>query len=462
MNVVMDVVFKCLCWRSDGLGRLARLALLLVTLGGAVQAVAQPVYGDARPDAPELAARGPLPVGVRTLQVVNPDQLDVLHSTPAQPGPRYARPLTLEIWYPARLAPGQQQLTTYTDVLGAGANDRQRPNTPFQFQGRAVRDAAPAVAPATAYPLLIVSHGYPGSRLMMSYLTENLASKGYVVVAIDHTDSTRADKGAFASTLHNRALDDLFVLNRIAALATPGSGSFLAGLADADNTGLIGYSMGGYGVLNAAGAGVSAAAVKAVPEAQLALRQNGNAAFVASQDTRIKAVVAFAPWGQRLHVWDADGLAGLRVPTLFVVGSQDDISGYEDGVKRLFEGAVHAQRYLLTYQNARHNVAPNPGPAAADSNFNDFTAYAEPVWDVHRINNINQHFLTAFLGRYLKQQPDLQAYLDLLPQAADGKWSQDAQGRQLPDHSYWKGFSARTAVGLEWHQLAPASTPSSP
>ncbi len=38
------------------------------------------------------------------------------------------------------------------------------------------------------FPLVFVSHGYPGSRYFMTYLT-NLESKGYVVAAIDHTDS---------------------------------------------------------------------------------------------------------------------------------------------------------------------------------------------------------------------------------------------------------------------------------
>jgi predicted dienelactone hydrolase len=57
--------------------------------------------------------------------------------------------------------------------------------------------AARRAVAAASYPLVIVSHGYPGSRLQMSYLTENLASKGYVVVAIDHLESTRADKAGF-------------------------------------------------------------------------------------------------------------------------------------------------------------------------------------------------------------------------------------------------------------------------
>ena len=256
------------------------LALVLAAPVGA-----QEFYGDARPDAPELAARGPLAVGARTVTVEHVDQLDVMRVSAATPDPRYTRKLVLEVWYPAQLAPGQPERTVYTDVLGAGPNNPARPNTPFSFDGRAARDAAPG--PGT-YPLAIVSHGYPGSRLQMSYLTENLASKGYVVVAIDHAESTRLDKAGFASTLRNRQLDDLFVLDTVAAWSRPGSGHFLAGRVDADRTALIGYSMGGYGALNAA----------------------------MTSDARIKAVVAFAPWGGAHKVWDA--AAHRTVPEMFL------------------------------------------------------------------------------------------------------------------------------------------------
>jgi predicted dienelactone hydrolase len=428
------------------------LALGMTALSASAPAIGQEAtqwyYGDARPDAPELAARGPLKVGVRTLVAEHKDQLDVLRYSADKPDPRYARKLTLEVWYPASLAAGQKEHTVYTDVLGSGANDPARPNTPFQFIGRAARDAAPASPVAAAqsarYPLVIVSHGYPGSRLQMSYLTENLASKGYVVVAIDHLESTRADKAGFASTLLNRRLDDLFVLNTVAAWAKPGSGNFLAGVVDADNTALIGYSMGGYGALNAVGAGVSAAAAAYVPGGKLAVNQQGDPSYEAARDPRIKAVVAFAPWGGAHKVWDDAGLASVRTPTLFISGDQDDVAGYQDGVLRLFQGTIHADRYLLTYVGGRHNSAPNPPPAAAAASFDDFMAYSEPVWDSRRINNINQHFVTAFLGIQLKGQP-LQAYLDLPPLAADGTIK--------PDPGLWKGFAKRTALGLEWRHL---------
>ena len=112
----------------------------------------------------------------------------------------------------------------YESVLGR-FNDPKRPLIPFTFTGRASREAEPDPS-GESYPLVIVSHGYPGSRYLLTYLTENLASKGYVVVAIDHTESTYPDLAGFPSTLVNRPLDDLFVLNEMARLSAKNSKSF--------------------------------------------------------------------------------------------------------------------------------------------------------------------------------------------------------------------------------------------
>ena len=177
-----------------------------------------PLPGDLRPDAPELARRGPFKVGVRGFTVTNPDQLDMVHYSAADTNPRYDRPLPLQVWYPAVLTGRERELTTYADSLGSGPNDPTRPVVPFTFPGRALRDAATRPEPGP-YPLLIVSHGYPGSDVLLTNLTENLASKGYVVVAISHTDSTHADATVFASTLRNRALDINFVLATMGRLA---------------------------------------------------------------------------------------------------------------------------------------------------------------------------------------------------------------------------------------------------
>ena len=199
------------------------------------------VVGDLLLDAPQLASRGAYHIGVQTLNLVKPNSLDFVHITRGNPEPRYDRPLTVEVWYPAVIPPDKTEQVFYEDHLGR--SDQPEPLIPFTFEGRALRDATPDPADGP-YPLVIVSHGFLGSRFMMTYLTENLASKGYVVVAIDHTDSTYTDAGPFASTLLNRATDQLFVLDAIAK-AGVGNG-FLGGLVDAEHTALIGYSMGGY------------------------------------------------------------------------------------------------------------------------------------------------------------------------------------------------------------------------
>ena len=396
------------------------------------------IYGDALPDAPELAQRGEYKIGVRTLDFVNKNQVDVLKSKGGI-DPLYDRPLKVEIWYPANLPAGVKDLVTYDQVMGS-SNDPKRPLIPFTFMGRALRDATPKTSDGT-FPLIIVSHGYLGSRLLLTYLTENLASKGYIVVAIDHTESTFKDAAGFPSTLLNRSKDILFILNQIADLGKANSPNFLSGVVDTDNTALIGYSMGGYGVLNVAGAGYSEQILKTFGSLSggskaIDVRIGTHPDYKSTIDSRIKAVVAFAPWGMERGVWDAESLKGLKIPTFFVAGSQDDVSGYEKGIKAIYNGTINANRYMLTYMNARHNVAPNPPPAESlkpGLHIDEYYRYAEPSWNERRINNINQHFVTAFLGIHLKKK-DFGKYLDL---------------KENSNEKTWMGFKPRSSTGLE-------------
>jgi len=407
-----------------------------------------------RPDAPELAPYGQRAVGVKTLNLVHPKQLDIVHAKAGAPIPTYDRPLAVEVWYPARPGPAKAGDGEYRVFVRDG-------KTEVTIRGKAVRDAQPD-ASGGPYPLLIISHGYPGNRFLLSHLAENLASKGYVVASIDHTDSTYSDQAAFGSTLLNRPLDQLFVLDEMARLN--GSDATLKGMVNADTTGLIGYSMGGYGVVNTIGGGYTAASVGfswGVPGGALAVRQAGNPQFTASIDKRIKAAVAFAPWGWNRGFWDAEGLAGIRIPVFFVAGSVDDVSGYSPGVRNIFEASVNAPRYLLTYENANHNAgAPMPAPAetykpAPNLKFIPAEHYIDAVWDNVRMNNIAQHFSTAFLGKYLKNDAGMDAYLNLVEKSRDGKWSAEENGTFKADHTYWKGFGARTAAGLMLEQRKP-------
>jgi len=433
--------------------------LVVLLLFGAGRLVAQQNRVDAvTPMAPDLAAYGPLSVGVRTITATDRNRVDVVNTKEGGPVARYDRTLTVEVWYPASLAPGQPPAGVYRTV----ARDPARAT---ELHGRAVRDAAPAVPPAGGYPLVIVSHGYPGNRYLLSHLGENLASKGFVVAAPDHPDSTYADQKAFASTLYNRPYDQLFVLDELDRLSRPGSGSVLAGVADVSRTALIGYSMGGYGVLNTLGAGFSDTAVagrNAPPNRLLSDRAASNPAFARQGDRRIKAAIAIAPYGGAAGAWDPDGLRAITTPVLFVAGSADDVVGYEKGVRALFLGATQSDRYLLTFLGGSHNVAaPIPAPAEAWA-YSDalrafpFMHYEDGVWDSVRSNNILQHFATVFLSIHLKGEGDKQGYLDLVPKGSDGVYSVERDGTPKPDYTYWKGFKARTATGLVLEHLQPA------
>ena len=402
------------------------------------------LYGDQMPDAPELSARGEYKVGVQTVHLTNPDQVDILNSKEGK-DPTYDRPITIEVWYPASVSDAAKTVV-YDEVMGT-RGDTLRPLTPFTFKGRAYRDAE--ALKGKKFPLVVVSHGYVGSRYLMTYLTENLASKGYIVAAIDHTDSTFKDANAFQSTLLNRPKDIRFVINEMEKLGAKGSKNIVEGLVDANNTAIIGYSMGGYGVLNVGGAGYSAGLgqfFKGMTGGSTAMSVNmaGNAAYEKMIDPRIKAIVAFAPWGMERGVWDAEGLKGLKTPTFFIAGSQDDISGYEKGIKAIYEGAINADRYLLTYMNARHNVAPNPPPAEALApglHIDEYYRYAEPSWDQRKMNNINQHFVTAFIGKHLKNQ-DNDKFLNL---------------QENSNEKDWTGFKPRSSTGMKLLHAQPAN-----
>lgn len=338
------------------------------------------------PDAPALAGYGSARVGVRTEVLVNPGQVDF--TDPARGV--LDRKLVVEVWYPADCASDcDKHLTTKDGVYDTLLRDGV---TSVRLYGRAQREA---VALAGDFPLVILSHGYPGNRMLMAHLGETMASRGYVVASIDHPDSTYADKGAFLSTLINRPLDVQFVADRM----------------DAQSYGIIGYSMGGYGALVSGGAEVSDAALRIEPQGE-ALAMHRDMAV----DPRLRAIIPIGPWGRKHGIWDAAGLANLQVPALIMAGSDDQVSGYEDGMRLIFDQAPGCR--MLTFEGAGHNAAapyPAPQEAFTPSPGLDFLAvehHADPVWDTLRMNGIAQHFACAFMGLHLKGDVTMARYLD--------------------------------------------------
>ena len=329
------------------------------------------------PFAPEFAQFGKLDIGVRTIEVSSPDAVDVLSTPRGGETAVYERRLTVEVWYPADLAGGEPG--------GKYEAITRNPQITATLRGRAARNAD-ALVGAVPYPLIIISHGYPGNRYLLSHAGENLASKGYIVASIDHKESTYEDQQSIASTLYNRPIDQRTVLNSMAALSEDIESPFYS-LVDSENTGIIGYSMGGYGLVNNLGGGFSEQSVNGFispPNALLEIHSTSNPNFRDRLDVRVKAGLLVAPWGMNAGFWTDTDLAGITVPSFYIAGDQDTVAGYDNGTKKIYEGAINSERYLLTYLGAGHNAgAPISLPMELhnDENAEPATHYRDDNWD---------------------------------------------------------------------------------
>ena len=205
---------------------------------------AEELYGPPSPTHPVLSRPGDNPVGVRTLELRNPDPADIGTTTRETD-----RHITVEVWYPAAVDAD----AAHASYVHANYVNETRSETPFRIAGRAFRDA-PA-RHSGSYPLVVLSHGYTGYRTLMFYLGEHLASHGYVVAAPDHPLSTNASvdshgarRAGFPSTLFHRARDQQFILEWFAR-----EQGVPAIITDTARATIIGYSMGGYGAINTVG-----------------------------------------------------------------------------------------------------------------------------------------------------------------------------------------------------------------
>jgi predicted dienelactone hydrolase len=416
--------------RRRGLGSISSDALVFLLALSALTplplAAEQPA---ARPgiDAPALAPLGPYGVGFATQQMG-----------------QHGRLLATSVWYPARDAAGSA-ITYNSALVGPDGSP-----TPFTLQGIAMAKAPPATG---RFPLVILAHGFNDTPEVLAWLAENLASKGYVVVAPAFRDPPKFDAPSAMFSFAHRPIDVAVIAAEAQARAAAGQAPFAH--ADADRTALIGYSMGGYGVLTAAGASLDPALASAT-QGFMAPYVQGGAKAGDLKVAHLKAVVAISPASRlgKLAMFSPHGIAAIQAPTFFIVGSQDHVVGYEPGVRTLFEAEVNAPRYLLTFREAGHDIALSPAPASMRHRLWDQDWFEDPVWSKTRVIGIEAHFITAFLDRYVKGDAAKATYTDgLVPNSDDGVWpsppdSYGAFSPGPPAATLWKGFQPAHAAGM--------------
>lgn len=401
---------------------LRRVFVIVVLLTGLLPFA--PGVDAQRPDAPRYAQRGPYAVGTQEITV-----------------PQAGRELQATVWYPALNAGGQDQTTTYH--YGVLALD-----------GGALRDAAPDAAHGP-YPLVVFSHGSGGFRLQSLYLTEHLASYGFVVIAAEHPGNTLADalqgRDEVTGIVDNFATRPLDVLAEIDFMA--GDGSPLAGVVDADHVAVMGHSFGGNTALAAAGAQMDFSALRSwcadptyteiapsSPEPDdLTIRQrvsvreivcflqNRDAEIAGlrgldtppdglwppTTDPRIQAVVALAPWNA--PIFGAEGLANITIPAMIMVGSADRTTYPPRDAYAVYAGLSSADKRLVVFENADHLLFANACNSLMERAA--FDSCSDPVWDMDRAHDLINHMATAFLLATFYGDADAAAALQ--PDAVD-------------------------------------------
>jgi len=243
------------------------------------------------------------------------------------------RPLSTTIWYPAVASAREQEWKVGgLPVLPAFRAGWASPN--------ATLDAA-----ETKLPLVLLSHGTGGAAAQLAWLAESLATRGYIAAAINHHGNTAVEEYLPQGFIlwWERAEDLRRVLDRL--VEDPVLGPHI----DRSRIGAAGFSLGGYTVLAAAGAVVSAAALREYcagpqrtatscelpPEAgsftleevldraehDPLVRESMARREESYRDERIKAVFAIAPvLGPALK---PESLAQMSVPVRIVVGEAD-------------------------------------------------------------------------------------------------------------------------------------------
>ncbi|MEU7015141.1 hypothetical protein [Streptomyces sp. NPDC046385] len=265
-----------------GLLRALGAATALATTGAAARPPARPAAANAPGAAPAPRTlrlpppTGPWPVGTVDLHLVDGARPDPL--VPARP----FRELMAGVWYPADPG-GTYPTAPWLPPAAAADWDAHSapalgiPTGAVDWRGirTHARTGAPVARAAGQLPVVLFSSGDGGTRALGTTLVEELASRGYVVVALDSTyeadqvefpggrveralplpDELTPEVIAALLALHARArlADAGFVLGRLDALAhgrNPDAGRrpLPAGLPEAldlSRTGAFGQSLGG-------------------------------------------------------------------------------------------------------------------------------------------------------------------------------------------------------------------------
>lgn len=246
----------------------------------------------------------------------------------------------------------------------------------------------------TAAPVILFSHGLGGSCQNNPYLGNHWASRGYVVVFMQHLGSDasvwqdvpkakRLSALKAAATRKNAILrveDVHFVLDQLEVMNAVES-HVLTGRLDLDKVGMSGHSFG-------------AVTTQAV-SGQQKLGRSGDT------EPRIDAALAMSPSAPKLAN-HRRAFGDVKIPWLLMTGTKDiSVIGNTDLEARLavYTALPAGDKYELVLDEARHSA---------------FSEHVRPEDASHRNPNHHTAILaisTAFWDAYLKEEAPAKAWL---------------------------------------------------
>lgn len=325
-----------------------------------------------RPRYAEPSGLGPYGVGHVLFEVVDPARGD--------------RALRTELWYPVDPEDARGTPTFYD----------------FQFFSLGLlSDVAFEGAPISddiAFPLVVFSHGSGGASWQSPFLTERLASHGFVVAAPNHTGNTTNDRvggtsDPFPVIARNRPLDVSFLIDHLVARSEDPLdplylkiNPFLVGVA--------GHSFGGFTAL-----------------AMAAGYEDPDAGTDVPPDPRVAAIAPIAPASSLFS--DAE-LAAIDVPTFLLSGTLDTTTPIDPETTRPFDLIRGRPLYRADVVGATHlqfAAICAIGGALSDFGVDDdmierliggfLASCRPPAFPIEEVERIQSVYLTAFFKRHL-------------------------------------------------------------
>ncbi|MEO0988944.1 MAG: alpha/beta fold hydrolase, partial [Cyanobacteria bacterium J06639_14] len=314
-----------------------------------------------------------------------------------------------------------------TDLSQAGNYRWQREVMTFSNPDRPAPSVADLYVPqseATSVPVIVISHGVASNRETFAYLAKHLASHGYAVVAMDHSDTTAEKFNQFLmglegapdpQSLLHRPRDVSAVLDTLEqrAVEEPALRSL-----DLDSVGILGHSLGGYTALAAAGATlqpqlwqtVCSLPVGEQPLLNLSMlvqcrfnELSGDASSLAVRDDRVQAVMALNPLSS--HLFGAEGMASLTVPTMLVASTDDYFVPALPEQIEPFQWLTVDSKYLVIVENGTH-FTPMEGDEQVMP-IPDFLIGPDPTQAQPAIESLT----LAFFNKHLQRHGEGDAYL---------------------------------------------------